>query len=161
MTPESVSIRRACESDFDAVRSLLHRYFVEGDVHVLLAEEDQHLRKALQQAQLGFYVAQYGADLVGCVQLRELHQLSDACECKRLYVLPAFRGQRLSHRLMEFAEEQAAHAGCRWLYLDSKDNFTTAIAMYNARGYTPCERYNDNPQATVFFRKRLHPGSVD
>ena len=161
MAAESVTIRRARESDYDGVRTLLHRYFNEGDVHVALTEEDQQLRKTLQQPRLGFYVAQTGADLVACVQLRELRQLTDACECKRLYVLPAHRGHRLSHRLMDFAEVQATEAGFHWLYLDSKDNFATAIAMYRGRGYTPCERYNDNPQATVFFRKRLGPGSVD
>ena len=161
MAAESVSIRRACESDFDGLRSLLHRYFTEGDVHVVLSDEDHQFRAALQQSTLGFFVAQAAGDLVGCVQLRDLHQPSQACECKRLYVLPAWRGQHLSHRLMEIAEQHAAISGYHWLYLDSKDNFTTAIAMYKARGYTPCERYNDNPQATVFFRKRLHPGSVD
>ena len=161
MAAENVSLRRARGSDFDGVRSLLHRYFSEGDVHVVLSEEDHHLHAALQPSPLGFFVAQAAATLVGCVQLRELWQLPEACECKRLYVLPAWRGQRLSHRLMDLAEQQAVAAGYRWLYLDSKDNFATAIAMYKARGYTACERYNDNPQATVFFRKRLGPGSVD
>jgi hypothetical protein len=58
---------------------------------------------------------------------------------------------------MDFIEHQSLAAGYDWMYLDSKDNFTDAIAMYRRLGYSPCERYNDNPQATVFFRKRLTP----
>jgi hypothetical protein len=27
--------------------------------------------------------------------------------------------------------------------------------LYQRRGYEQCSRYNDNPQATVFMRKRL------
>ena len=41
------------------------------------------------------------------------------------------------------------------MYLDSKDNFDKALAMYRRRGYVACERFNDNPQATFFFRKKL------
>jgi hypothetical protein len=30
-----------------------------------------------------------------------------------------------------------------------------AIAFYERHGYLRCDRYNDNPQATIFMRKRL------
>ena len=43
----------------------------------------------------------------------------------------------------------------KWVYLDTNDAFAASVALYRARGYEPCARYNDNPQATLFFRKRL------
>jgi hypothetical protein len=43
------------------------------------------------------------------------------------------------------------------IYLDTGANFTAAQSFYRARGYNSCERYNDNPQASCFFRKSL-PG---
>jgi hypothetical protein len=43
------------------------------------------------------------------------------------------------------------------MYLDSKPEFSAAIALYRRRGYVECTRYNDNAQATVFLRKSLTP----
>ena len=42
-----------------------------------------------------------------------------------------------------------------WIYLDTYDDLKAAIALYIRRGYETCERYNDNPQATVFLRKQI------
>jgi hypothetical protein len=30
-----------------------------------------------------------------------------------------------------------------------------SVLLYCARGYEACSRYNDNPQAVFFYRKRL------
>ena len=53
-----------------------------------------------------------------------------------------------------------AHAGTYYLKgisvsADSKDDLETAKRFYEASGYTHCERYNDNPQATIFMRRQL------
>ena len=45
--------------------------------------------------------------------------------------------------------------GLEWVYLDSYDDLKAAIAVYEKRGYARCERYNENPQATVFMRKNI------
>lgn len=153
----ALHVRRAAPQDYDAVRDLLQRYFREGAVDVDEAYEDTRLRSALADTQLGFSVAEECSALVACVLNRALASVPSACECKRLYVLPSARGRGIAHSLMEFIEQQSRLAGYEWMYLDSKDNFTGAIAMYRKLGYEPCERYNDNPQATVFFRKRLTP----
>jgi hypothetical protein len=42
-----------------------------------------------------------------------------------------------------------------WIYLDSYDDLKAAIALYGKRGYDRCDRYNDNPQATLFMRKQI------
>ena len=55
-------------------------------------------------------------------------------------------------------EGYAAGYGYRWLYLDSKDDLAAAIRFYARHGYEPCERYNDNRQATVFMRKAVSSG---
>jgi hypothetical protein len=41
------------------------------------------------------------------------------------------------------------------LYLDTKDDLDNAIRFYLRHGYKCCGRYNRNPQATMFMRKRL------
>jgi len=52
-------------------------------------------------------------------------------------------------------EEFARKAGLEWIYLDTYDDLKPAIAIYERRGYQRCERYNDNPQATLFMRKNI------
>ncbi len=94
-------------------------------------------------------------DPVGCVMLRPLTHIAAADEVKRLYVRPAQRGLGVAHALMQAAEEHARQKGRQWLYLDTKDDLTPAIHFYLSTGYEHCPRYNDNPQATIFLRKRL------
>ena len=111
--------------------------------------------QALQLQDLGFVIAVEGEQLAGCVLSRPLLSLPQAVECKRLFVAPDFRGRDLAARLMDAAEALGRRSGAQWMYLDSKADFTTAIALYRRRGYTDCARFNDNAQATVFLRKRL------
>ena len=61
----------------------------------------------------------------------------------------------LSQALMRALEDHAAQAGHTSVYLDTKDDLHAAIRLYDQLGYERCERYNDNPQATIFMRKRL------
>ena len=82
-----------------------------------------------------------------------------ASECKRLYVKPAARGNHIADRLLDAQEEFARSVGVEWIYLDSYDDLKAAIALYERRGYERCERYNDNPQATLFMRKRIVLGA--
>jgi len=55
-------------------------------------------------------------------------------------------------------EANAAATSFKWIYLDSKDDLKEALRIYARRGYRTCDRFNDNPQATIFLRKCLeHP----
>jgi ribosomal protein S18 acetylase RimI-like enzyme len=105
----------------------------------------------------GVWLASLDGEAVGCVVLRPLPQIPGAAECKRLYVQPSARGHRIADRLMDALESFAVTSGLAWIYLDSKDDLLAAIRLYRKRGYTDCERYNDNPQATLYLRKRLTP----
>ena len=90
----------------------------------------------------------------GYVVLRPLPSEVNAVECKRLYVRPQFRGRGLANALLDCMEQYAA-VSAEWVYLDSIDDLREALRIYRRRGYETCERYNDNPQATVFLRKNL------
>lgn len=105
----------------------------------------------------GIWLARVGDEVVGCVALRPLPLVAvdGACEVKRLYVKPAFRGRQISQLLMAALHEYATERGYKWCYLDSKDDLRAAIVLYERLGYEACERYNQNPQATVFMRRAL------
>ena len=156
--PSPASIRRATLADIPDLHDALQRYYAEGDVQH--PDDESSLLATLDQRPYGFFLAQLPPPnhLAGCVLLRPL-DLPHAAECKRLFVLPEHRGHHLAALLMDALEDAARAANLRYLYLDSKANFQTAIAMYRRRGYTDTLRYNQNPEATVFLRKDLatHP----
>jgi GNAT superfamily N-acetyltransferase len=112
----------------------------------------------------GLWLALVGEEIVGCIALRALPRMqpaTDAAEVKRLYVRPTSRGRGIADALLDRLEAYASEHGVRTLYLDSKDDLQAALRFYRRRGYRPCERYNDNPQATVFMRKDLECKDVE
>ena len=146
-------VRRAARDDLAQLSSLLERYYAEWDV--VQRDTPNRIAEYLNQsAPLGFVVVEEDGLLIACVLLRALPSIASAVECKRLYVVPEHRGEGLASLLMDYVEGFAA-GRFDWIYLDTGANFTAAQSLYDARGYEPCDRYNDNPQAACFFRKRL------
>jgi ribosomal protein S18 acetylase RimI-like enzyme len=146
-------VRRATRDDLRQLSALLERYYSEWDV--VQRDAPERIVEYLDQpAPFGFVVVEENSVLIGCVLLRALPSIPSATECKRLYVIPEHRGEGLASLLMDYVEGFAA-GRLEWIYLDTGANFTAAQSLYHARGYEACERYNDNPQASCFFRKRL------
>jgi DNA-binding MarR family transcriptional regulator/N-acetylglutamate synthase-like GNAT family acetyltransferase len=133
--------------------AILHEYYEA--VHVVQRDTPAAMQKMLTEPASGMWLAYLNDDVVGCVALRRLAAIARAAECKRLYVRPAARGNRIADKLLDAMEAFARAEGVAWIYLDTYDDLKTAIALYERRGYQRCKRYNDNPQATVFMRKRI------
>jgi ribosomal protein S18 acetylase RimI-like enzyme len=144
-------IFRAGERDCETAFRLVEEY--NDAVNVLVRDTRESFARDYFGASAGFWLAESGSDVVGCIALRPLKSRVSAGEIKRLYVRPEFRGAGAAGALLAALERYAAEYGYRWLYLDSKDDLQAAIRFYQRHGYEPCERYNENQQATVFMRK--------
>jgi GNAT superfamily N-acetyltransferase len=161
--PFTFSIRRAGETDAREAFGLIEEYY--EDVEVIAKDNRADLEHYLAHEQSGIWLAWRAANphatpsqpeiAVGCILLRPMPRETSAGEIKRLYVRKAYRGHGVAKALLLALEQYARSRGTQWLYLDSKDDLQTAIAFYRRSGYQPCERYNDNPQATIFMRKQL------
>ncbi|MGA8086066.1 MAG: helix-turn-helix domain-containing GNAT family N-acetyltransferase [Terracidiphilus sp.] len=147
-----VRIERLSSSSSQAL-DLLHEYYEA--VHVVQRDTPAGIRKMLKALDSGMWLAFLADEVVGCVVLRKLDSIPHAAECKRLYVRPTARGNRIADKLLDAMEAFARSRHIQWIYLDTYDDLKTAIALYERRGYMRCERYNDNPQATLFMRKHL------
>lgn len=92
---------------------------------------------------------------VGCVALRPLNNL-DACELKRLYILPESRGLGLGKKLLHEIIAVAASLEYREMKLDTLNTMTEAIDLYTRAGFVPTQPYYDNPlEAVVYLARQL------
>jgi len=152
-----MEVKKASVESMEEAYSIVREYYEA--VGVVVRDDSKSFARDYFGDGSGVWLAYEDASVVGCIALRPLPQLDRAGEIKRMYVKPEARGQGIAERLLKALEEYAADAGYWALYLDTKDDLTTAIRFYQRHGYEPCERYNDNPQATMFMKKRLAGGA--
>lgn len=148
-----MTVRRATLEDERAAWAIVEEY--NRALDIVVRDDDATFHKYLGGPG-ALWLAEDGAEVVGCVVLRPLPEVAaDACEVKRLYVRPTHRGAGIAEALMEALEGFAREAGYVAVYLDTKDDLAVAIRFYERRGYERIARYNDNPQATIFMRRAL------
>lgn len=111
----------------------------------------------------GDYVAPRGALVLayvarvpaGCCALRAIDstEYANACEMKRLYVAPAFRGLGLGRKLAEAVLEQARLSNYDSLLLDTLDDMEAARALYQDLGFEEIPPYHFSPIAGAHYLK--------
>lgn len=90
---------------------------------------------------------------IGCGGVRMLEP--HIGEVKHLYMRPAAQGRGLGRALLVELEARAAEFGATEVVLDTNASLAAAGRLYRSSGYVNVEPYNDNPNATDWFRKEL------
>ncbi len=94
---------------------------------------------------------------VGCGALRPLEP--GAAELKRMYVVPAARGQGISRLLLVALEAEAADRGWTTLRLETGTRQPAAVGLYTAAGYRPVEAFGhyrtDDTDDSLYFARVL------
>jgi putative acetyltransferase len=107
----------------------------------------------------GCLMARFEGAPVGFVAWREVSETvaPRAWELKRLWVRPAGRGLGLGRTLTKAVFDRAVAAGRNAIYLDTAPaSMGAAHRLYLEMGFTPCERYNDNPvEGLTYLVKNL------
>ncbi len=139
----------------DAAFALLEEYYEA--VQVMQRDTPDALREKARDPENPhvIWLAFLGGKAVGCVMLRWLRAIPQSGECKRLYVRPEARRLGIAEALLRALEKFARAKGMQWIHLDTHHGLEAALALYRKRKYRACQRYNDNPQATLFLRKQL------
>lgn len=76
-------------------------------------------------------------------------------EVKHLYLRPQTRGRGWGRLLLAGLEERARRWGAAELVLDTHHSLEAAAGLYASSGFVGIERFNDNPNATRWYGKRL------
>ena len=100
-------------------------------------------------------LALVGDEVAGCGALRAISDVDypDACEMKRLYVRPAFRGFGLGRALAESLLDEARRAGYSVMLLDTLDDMEAARGLYATLGFEEIPPYYFNPIAGAHYLK--------
>jgi GNAT superfamily N-acetyltransferase len=95
---------------------------------------------------------------VGCGGIRRIPEGDDGLsrfEIKHLWLQPFLRGRGFGRVLLEELEQRAIGFGAEELVLDTNASLEAAGGLYRSSGYEDVAAYNDNPNATNWYRKVL------
>ena len=114
-------------------------------------EEIAHLEHKYGEPAGRLYLARWNGETAGCIGLRPIDE--EACEMKRLYVYPAFRGRHIAEALTARIIDDARAIGYRSMLLDTLPFLQGALALYKKLGFYEIDCYNDSPMATSIYMK--------
>jgi GNAT superfamily N-acetyltransferase len=100
-------------------------------------------------------LARVDGQVAGCGGMRPLPEVDypDACEMKRLYVRPAFRGHGLGRLIAQALMDHALQAGYSTMLLDTLDEMEAARGLYQTLGFIEVPPYYFNPIAGAHYLK--------
>jgi len=155
---------RTVPADAPEVDALLEAYLDEREA-TFPSAQGSYSRKRTPAAEFQggtgvFVVAYRDGAAVGCGGLRRIADDGDDVrfEVKHVYVSPAGRGQGVATAVMDALEAAAVGLGATAVVLDTNDSLVAAGAMYRSRGYARVPPFNDNPNATAWYRKPVDRG---
>jgi len=145
-------------AELDALREIFREYAASLPIDLSFQNFEQELATLP-----GEYAAPRGAllmarvhgEVAGCCALRPLDavDLPNACEMKRLYVRPAFRGLGLGRQLAEAIMDMARINAYDHVLLDTLDDMEAARTLYEDLGFVEVPPYYHNPIAGAHYLK--------
>jgi GNAT superfamily N-acetyltransferase len=95
---------------------------------------------------------------VGCGAVRPLQTCPrippGTCEMKRLFTQPSVRGRGIGQQIVANLLRFATQAGYHQMVLDTLPEFASALKLYEAAGFTPTAKYNDDPDPRTIYRAK-------
>lgn len=118
-------------------------------------------------------LALYKGEPAGCVALRKITAgeggdgetrespasgIPAACEMKRLYTRPAFRGRSIGRKLATAIMDEARKRGYTRMLLDTLPSMKEAVSLYRSLGFKTTRPYCYNPiEGALFMEIDLQP----
>jgi len=144
--------------DWSEVRVLFREYANSLGVDLCFQNFEQELTALpgeYAEPRGGLLLARVNNQPAGCCAFRPVDTVDypNACEMKRLYIRPQFRGMGLGRRLAEGILDLARLAAYRCILLDTLDDMESARALYTEIGFIEIPPYYFNPIAGAHYLK--------
>jgi putative acetyltransferase len=139
-------------SDLDWVRQLFREYATELNVDLCFQNFEAELKELpgkYGSPEGCLLLAEFNGEMAGCVALRKLEK--QACEMKRMFVRPAFRGKGVGKILAEAIIREGRQLGYRKMCLDTLARLKPAVALYEQLNFRRTAPYCFNPERDVVF----------
>jgi putative acetyltransferase len=155
--PEIVQVHT--EEQLQAVRAMFQEYHSELPPQIRTLHFEHEV-----ESLPGKYASPAGALLLaivagqpaGCVGLRPFPGVEGACEMKRLYVRPAFRGDKLGVLLVQQIINEARTRRYRRLRLDTHPpTMQSAVALYTRFGFAVIPDVKNAVPELVYMELKL------
>lgn len=158
VAPNVVLVTPDSPAQHDATRAIFRDYAAGLGVDLCFQNFDAELatlpgeyappRGSLQ-------LALVNGEVAGCGACRPIGDVdyANACEMKRLYVRPAFRGLGLGRLIAQALMDQALRAGYSVMLLDTLDDMEAARSLYTALGFEEIPPYYFNPIPGAHYLK--------
>jgi len=158
VAPNIVLVTPESRAQYDATREIFREYAAGLGVDLCFQGFDAELatlpgeyaspRGTLQ-------LALVNGEVAGCGALRPIGDVdyANACEMKRLYVRPAFRGLGLGRLMAQALIDQAVRAGYSVMLLDTLDDMEAARGLYAQLGFEEIPPYYFNPIPGAHYLK--------
>ena len=133
-SPEALALIGALNGELSS------RYPEDGATHFRLDADE------VAPGRGAFLIAQRAGTAVGCGAVRRIE--AGTAEIKRMYVLPAARGQRVGRAVLGALEAEARALGCARLVLETGVRQMEAITLYERAGFAriaPFGEYVSSP----------------
>jgi GNAT superfamily N-acetyltransferase len=136
MTPKAEIVEVTTPEQLGQVRTLIRSYQSELSVQYRFPDSEwQNLPGGYRPPGGALLLATVAGEPAGCVGLRPF-PLDGACEMKRLYVRPKFRGDKLGGTLIEQIIQAARCRGYTRMRLDTHPpTMGTAVELYRRFGF--------------------------
>jgi ribosomal protein S18 acetylase RimI-like enzyme len=143
-------------AEFEELRIIFREYADDLGVDLCFQGFEAELSQLpgdYEQPRGALLMALVDGKLAGCCALRPLDSADypNACEMKRLYVRPNFRGRGLGRQLVERILDCARQAAYDCLLLDTLDDMESARALYQDLNFEEIPPYYHNPIAGAHY----------
>lgn len=105
----------------------------------------------------GLWLAWSGHEAAGCCTFRPRPDTdhANACEMKRLYVPPRFRGQGIGHLLVDAVLQAARLSGYSCVLLDTLHEMEAARSLYEEMGFVEIPPFLQTPLSGAHHLKAV------
>jgi len=146
-------VKLVCITDLDTIRELWREYWASIGLPGDFQNFDAELA-SLPGVYQRLLIERVDGKPAGTIALRP--SANNACEVKRLYVRPEYRGRGLARKLVDTAIGEARAQGYTQIFCDTLPSMQSALALYKSIGFVETEPYSDHPTpGAIYLRLAL------